>query len=158
MIDIRRSAFMETIDMLINEIESEVLKAKKAAFSNSDIVINKAVLLDLISRFRASYPLVLREATQIKKERDDIIEKAEKYANETMDKAEEQAKRLMAETEVYARAKAEAEAMQREAEENYHKMDYEPRSLAFNILDGVEKTIKDSLGIINDRKRNLVQE
>lgn len=158
MIDIRRSAFMETIDMLINEIESEVLKAKKAAFSNSDIVINKAVLLDLISRFRASYPLVLREATQIKKERDDIIEKAEKYANETMDKAEEQAKRLMAETEVYVRAKAEAEAMQREAEENYHKMDYEARSLAFNILDGAEKTIKDSLGIINDRKRKLVEE
>ena len=149
---------METIDMLINEIESEVLKAKTAAFSNSDIVINKAVLLDLISRFRASYPLVLREATQIKKERDDIIEKAEKYANETMDKAEEQAKRLMAETEVYARAKAEAEAMQREAEENYHKMDYEARSLAFNILDGAEKTIKDSLGIINDRKRKLVEE
>lgn len=79
---------METIDMLINEIESEVLKAKKAAFSNTDIVVNKAVMLDLISRFRASYPLVLREATQIKKERDDIMQKAEAYANETMDKAE----------------------------------------------------------------------
>lgn len=149
---------METIDMLINEIESEVLKAKKAAFSSSDIVINKAVLLDLISRFRASYPLVLREATQIKKERDDIIEKAEKYANETMDKAEGQAKRLMTETEVYSRAKAEAEAMQREAEENYHKMDYEARSLAFNILDSAEKSMKDSLDIINDRKRKLVEE
>ena len=149
---------METIDMLINEIESEVLKAKKAAFSSSDIVINKAVLLDLISRFRASYPLVLREATQIKKERDDIIEKAEKYANETMDKAEEQAKRLMTETEVYSRAKAEAEAMQREAEENYHKIDYEARSLAFNILDSAEKSMKDSLDIINDRKRKLVEE
>ena len=135
-----------------------MLKAKKAAFSNSDIVINKAVLLDLISRFRASYPLVLREATQIKKERDDIIEKAEKYANETMDKAEEQAKRLMTETEVYTRAKAEAEAMQREAEENYHKMDYEARSLAFNILDSAEKAMKDGLGIINDRKRKLVEE
>ena len=115
-------------------------------------------MLDLISRFRASYPLVLREATQIKKERDEIIEKAEKYANETMDKAEEQAKRLMTETEVYARAKAEAEAMQREAEENYHKMDYEARSLAFNILDSAEKSMKDSLGIINDRKRKLVEE
>ena len=149
---------METIDMLINEIESEVLKAKKAAFSNTDIVVNKAVLLDLISRFRASYPLVLREATQIKKERDESIEKAEKYANETMDTAEEQAKRLMTDTEVYARAKAEAEAMQREAEENYHKMDYEARSLAFNILDSAEKSMKDSLGIINDRKRKLVEE
>ena len=149
---------METIDMLINEIESEVLKAKKAAFSNTDIVINKAVLLDLISRFRASYPLVLREATQIKKERDDIIAKAEAYANDTMDKAEARAKQLMTETEVYNRAKAEAEQMQREAEENYHKMDYEARSLAFNILDGAEKSMRDGLSIINDRKRALVEQ
>ncbi len=149
---------METIDMLINEIESEVLKAKKAAFSNTDIVINKAVLLDLISRFRASYPLVLREATQIKKERDDIIAKAEAYANDTMDKAEARAKQMMTETEVYNRAKAEAEQMQREAEENYHKMDYEARSLAFNILDGAEKSMRDGLSIINDRKRALVEQ
>lgn len=148
---------METIDMLINEIESEVLKAKKAAFSNTDIVINKAVMLDLISRFRASYPLVLREATQIKKDRDDIIKKAENYANETMDKAEEQAKQLMTETEVYKRAKAEAEAMQREAEENYRKMDYDARSLAFNILDSAEKSLKDSLNVINGNKRKLVE-
>lgn len=149
---------METIDMLINEIESEVLKAKKAAFSNTDIVINKAVLLDLISRFRASYPLVLREATQIKKERDDIIAKAEAYANDTMDKAEAKAKQMMTETEVYNRAKAEAEQMQQEAEENYHKMDYEARSLAFNILDTAEKSMRDGLGIINDRKRALVEQ
>ena len=149
---------METIDMLINEIESEVLKAKKAAFSNTDIVINKAVLLDLISRFRASYPLVLREATQIKKERDDIIAKAEAYANDTMDKAEARAKQMMTETEVYNRAKTEAEHMQREAEENYHKMDYEARSLAFNILDGAEKSMRDGLSIINDRKRALVEQ
>ena len=149
---------METIDMLINDIESEVLKAKKAAFSNTDIVINKAVLLDLISRFRASYPLVLREATQIKKERDDIIAKAEAYANDTMDKAEARAKQMMTETEVYNRAKTEAEQMQREAEENYHKMDYEARSLAFNILDGAEKSMRDGLSIINDRKRALVEQ
>lgn len=148
---------METIDMLINEIESEVLKAKKAAFSNTDIVINKAVMLDLISRFRASYPLVLREATQIKKDRDDIIQKAENYANETMDKAEEQAKQLMTENEVYKRAKAEAEAMQHEAEENYRKMDYDARSLAFNILDSAEKSLKDSLNVINGNKRKLVE-
>lgn len=148
---------METIDMLINEIESEVLKAKKAAFSNTDIVINKAVLLDLISRFRASYPLVLREATQIKKDRDDIIQKAENYANETMDKAEGQAKSLMTETEVFKRAKAEAEAMQHEAEENYRKMDYDARSLAFNILDTAEKSLKESLNVINSNKRKLVE-
>jgi len=55
----------------------------------------------------------LREATQIKKERDDIIAKAEAYANDTMDKAEAQAKLLMTDTEVYKRAKTEAEAILR---------------------------------------------
>lgn len=100
----------------------------------------------------------MREATQIKKERDDIIAKAEAYANDTMDKAEARAKQMMTETEVYNRAKTEAEQMQREAEENYHKMDYEARSLAFNILDGAEKSMRDGLSIINDRKRALVEQ
>ena len=53
---------METIEMLINELESEVLKAKKATFSNTDIVINRSTVLDLLSRIRANYPNALKEA------------------------------------------------------------------------------------------------
>lgn len=149
---------METIDMLINEIESEVLKAKKATFSPTDIVLNRQVMLDLITRFRASYPIVLKEAEQIKKERDDILAKAEAYANKTMDTAEQNARALMSETEVLKKATAEAQAMRAEAEENYRKMDYEARSLAFNILDSAEKSIKEGLNVINDRKRKLIED
>lgn len=147
---------METVDMLINEIESEVLKAKRATFSNTDIVINRQVMLDLVTRLRASYPIVLKEAEQIKKERDDILEKAEAYANKTMDAAEEKARAMMSDTEVLKKAAAEADAMRAEAEENYRKMDYQARSLAFNILDSAEKTIKDGLNTIADRKRKLI--
>lgn len=149
---------METIEMLINEIESEVLKAKRVAFSGSDVAVNRAAMLDLISRFRASYPLVLKEASQIKKERDEILEKAQAYANDTMDKAEAHARELISETEIIRRAEEEAAAMRREAEDNYRKMDYEARSLAFNILDSAEKSIKEGVGIINDRKRKLIEE
>lgn len=149
---------METIDMLINEIESEILKAKRATFSNTDIVLNRQVMLDLVTRFRASYPIVLKEAEQIKKERDDILAKAEAYANKTMDAAEQNARALMSETEVLKKATEEAEAMRAEAEENYRKMDYQARSLAFNILDSAEKTIKDGLNLISDRKRKLIEE
>ena len=148
---------METVDMLINEIESEVLKAKRATFSNTDIVINRQVMLDLVTRLRASYPIVLKEAEQIKTERDDILEKAEAYANKTMDAAEEKARAMMSDTEVLKKAAAEADAMRAEAEENYRKMDYQARSLAFNILDSAEKTIKDGLNTIADRKRKLIE-
>ena len=105
--------------MLIGEIESEILKAKRATFSNTDIVVNRQVMLDLVTRLRASYPIVLKEAEQIKKERDDILSKAEAYANKTMDAAEENAKILMSDTEVLKKATAEAQAMNAEAEGPY---------------------------------------
>ena len=148
---------METIEMLIGEIESEILKAKRATFSSTDIVVNRQVMLDLVTRLRASYPIVLKEAEQIKKERDDILSKAEAYANKTMDAAEENAKIMMSDTEVLKKATAEAQAMNAEAEEHYRKMDYEARSLAFNILDTAEKSILDGLSLIKPRKRKLVE-
>lgn len=149
---------METIDMLINEIESEILKAKRATFSTTDIVLNRQVMLDLITRLRASYPIVLKEAAQIKKDRDDILAKAEAYANKTMDAAEEQARQMMSESEVLKKAAEEADAMRAEAEENYRKMDYQARSLAFNLLDSAEKVMKEGISTIADRKRKLVEE
>ena len=149
---------METIDMLINEIESEILKAKRATFSTTDIVLNRQVMLDLVTRLRASYPIVLKEAAQIKKDRDDILAKAEAYANKTMDAAEEQARQMMSESEVLKKAAEEADAMRAEAEENYLKMDYQARSLAFNLLDSAEKVMKEGISTIADRKRKLVEE
>lgn len=149
---------METIDMLINEIESEILKAKRATFSTTDIVLNRQVMLDLVTRLRASYPVVLKEAAQIKKDRDDILAKAEAYANKTMDAAEEQARQMMSESEVLKKAAEEADAMRAEAEENYRKMDYQARSLAFNLLDSAEKVMKEGISTIADRKRKLVEE
>ena len=136
---------METIDMLLNEMESEILKAKKVAFSSTDIAVNRQAMLDLLTRFRASYPIVLKEAEQIKKERDDILTKAEAYANKTMDAAEERARELIAASEITRRATEEAESMREEAKKNYIKMDYEARALAFNILDSstAEKYIRN---------------
>ena len=147
---------METIDMLIGEIESEILKAKRATFSTTDIVVNRQVMLDLVTRLRASYPIVLKEAEQIKKEHDDILSKAEAYANKTMDAAAERAREMIAESEITRRATEEAESMREEAKKSYIKMDYEARALAFNILDSVEKQFNENLKTIADRKRRLV--
>ena len=48
--------------------------------------------------------------------------------------------------------------MRAEAEENYRKMDYQARSLAFNLLDSAEKVMKEGISTIADRKRKLVEE
>lgn len=149
---------METIEALINEIEGEILRAKKAAFSNTDIVINRQTMLSIITRFRTSYPVCLKEAEQIKKERDEIISKAENYANELMDKAEEQAKEMVAETAIVKNATAEAESIRAQADSDYNRIEYDARATAFSILDRAEKSLAESQQIIQDRKRKLVEE
>ncbi len=149
---------MDSIDMLINELQSLALQAKKVPFSNTDIMLNKSDLIELVSRFRESYPQIIRESNQVVKERDEILKKAEKYANETMDAAEAHAKNLVTNTEIMKKAEADALIMRQEAEENYRKLDYEARSLAYNILDKAEQSVKEGLSIINDRKRKLIED
>ncbi|MBR2955675.1 MAG: hypothetical protein IKC54_00575 [Clostridia bacterium] len=148
---------METIESLLNEIESEVLRAKKAPFSSTDVLLNKQTMLSLINRFRGAYPSALREAEQIKKDRDNVINKANEYAESICDNAEKQVKTLIAETEIMRRAKEDADLLRNEAQQNYEKMDYEARVLAFNILDNAEKALSESMNIINGRKRKLVE-
>ena len=148
---------METIESLLNEIESEVLRAKKAPFSSTDVLLNKQTMLSLINRFRGAYPSALREAEQIKKDRDNVINKANEYAESICDNAEKQVKTLIAETEIMRRAKEDADLLRNEAQQNYEKMDYEARVLAFNLLDNAEKALSESMNIINGRKRKLVE-
>jgi len=66
-------------------------------------------------------------------------------------------KEMVDQTDIIKRAKEDATAMRVEAEENYKRSDYESRALAFQILDGAEKTLVDSLNIITEKKRTLIE-
>lgn len=148
---------MDTLDNLINELESEVHTAKKATFS-SDILLDKAKLLELVSRMRNSLPYIITEARQIKENEEKIIQDAKNYAEQTMKDANEQAQNIISQTEIIKRATEDARAMREEAEENYKRRDYDTRALSYQILDGVEKALADSINIINDKKRKLIED
>lgn len=148
---------METIESLLNEIEGEILRAKKVTFSQTDIIVNRQAMLSLINRFRGAYPSALREAEMIKRDRDEIIDKANAYAEEICDKAEKQVKALVADTEIMRQAKQDAESLRSEAQETYNKMDYDARAVAFSILENAEKAMVESLNIINANKRKIVE-
>ncbi len=148
---------MDTLDNLINELESEVHTAKKATFS-SDILLDKAKLLELVSRMRNSLPYIITEARQIKENEEKIIQDAKNYAEQTMKEANEQAQSIISQTEIIKRATEDARAMREEAEENYKRRDYDTRALSYQILDSVEKALADSINIINDKKRKLIED
>ena len=148
---------MDTLDLLLNELETEVHKAKKATFS-SDIMMDKNRLLELISRMRNSLPQVINEARGIKENEEKILSDAKAYADNVMADANEKARLAISQTEIIRQATEDARAMREEAEENYKRKDYDSRALSYQILDNVEKVLADSINLINDKKRKLIEE
>jgi vacuolar-type H+-ATPase subunit H len=148
---------MDNIEMLINEIESELLKAKKSAFSSTQVLVDKHLMLDLVSRLRSALPPVIRDAARVMRDHDGIIAQANDYAKKTLENAQAEAAKLISESEIVLRAREDAERMLSEADENYRKMDYDARFLAYKILDENEKMLKDFIAQIAENKKKLAE-
>lgn len=148
---------METIEMLINELDSEVLQAKNAPFSKTDIVLNKDKMLEIIARLRRSYPTALKEAYEIVEQKDKYLSDAEAYANSIMDDAEKQHQQMLEENAITLQAKSYAEQIKKEAIDFYDKTDYDARVSSFNLLDDIENLLSNTLQIINENKQKLIK-
>ncbi len=149
---------METIEMLINELESNLLKAKRSMFSSTDVVVNRAVVLDIVSRIRTNYPAALREAAQIKQNEEKIIRQAEADADNILRQANEQAQQMVASSEITRRAQAQAQNLNDQVNDQCRQMDYDTRKFAFGLLNNVEASMRDSLKMIAEQKDKLLNQ
>ncbi len=92
---------------LIDRIEELVDNAKGVPFTNQKMVEPDA-LYDIIDEIRAQYPDELKQARWIVKERQEMLEEAEKEANRVLEEARERAQALANEQEVVRLAEAQA--------------------------------------------------
>lgn len=92
---------------LIDKLEDLIATGKKVPLTNS-VVVNEKDLYDIIDEIRATLPDELKQARWIVKERQEMIEEAEKEANRIIEEAREKANALAAETEVVKRAEKQA--------------------------------------------------
>ncbi len=92
---------------LIDKLEDLIATGKKVPLTNS-VVVNEKDLYDIIDEVRATLPDELKQARWIVKERQEMIEEAEKEANRIIEDAREKANMLAAETEVVKRAEKQA--------------------------------------------------
>jgi cell division septum initiation protein DivIVA len=92
---------------LIDKLEDLIATGKKVPLTNS-VVVNEKDLYDIIDEVRATLPDELKQARWIVKERQEMIEEAEKEANRIIEESRERANALAAETEVVKRAEKQA--------------------------------------------------
>ena len=86
------------------------------------VVVDRRRLLDLVDQMRAALPNEIREADDILKRRNDIIEHAEEEAKIKLRRVEEQADDILSNESIVKAAQARAEMLVREAEARGDRM------------------------------------
>jgi cell division septum initiation protein DivIVA len=92
---------------LIDRIEELIDNAGGVPFSNNKR-IDPDKVYEIIDEVRAQYPDELKQARWIVKERQEMLEEAEKEANRILEEARDRAQALANETEVVRLAEAQA--------------------------------------------------
>jgi len=92
---------------LIDRIEEIVDNARTVPFRSSKMVDADKVY-EIVDEIRAQYPDELKQARWIVKERQEMLEEAEKEANRILEEARDRAQALANETEVVRLAEAQA--------------------------------------------------
>ncbi len=148
---------MEAIDMLLNDLESEILKAKKATFSNTDIVVNRKQLLDLVSRIRQSLPQVIQDAMRITRDQNEIIASANAYAQTAMENADARLQNAVDENEVSKKAEERANQIVGKAQEEYNRIIIDARNHSYTLLASAEQQLAHLLDVVHESMNNLSQ-
>jgi cell division septum initiation protein DivIVA len=86
------------------------------------VVVDRRRLLDLVDQMRAALPNEIREADDILKRRNEIIEHAEEEAKIKLRRVEEQADDILSNESIVKAAQARAEMLVREAEARGDRM------------------------------------
>lgn len=124
---------------------STLVESARAMPMSASCVVNRAQVLDLLDEARGLLPTSLAQADDVLADREDIVAAAKVSAAEIIARADEEARLLVSEHEVYRVAVAEAEAVRADADAEARRMrretdDYVDAKLA-NFEVALHKTI-----------------
>lgn len=119
---------------LVDRLEDLVAEGKKVPLTAS-VMVNEQKIYDLIDEIRASFPDEIKQARWIVKERQEMLDEAEKEANRALEEARMKAEELADEKEVVRIAETKADqvldqARQQEREIRLGAEDYADEMLA----------------------------
>jgi F0F1-type ATP synthase membrane subunit b/b' len=119
---------------LIDRIEELIDNGRNVPFSNGRIV-DADKIYEIIDEIRAQFPDELKQARWIVKERQEMVEEAEKEANRILEEARDRAQALAADQEIVKLAESQAaeildNARAREREIRLGAEDYADEMLA----------------------------
>jgi cell division septum initiation protein DivIVA len=147
-------ARLQQMDELIQEAKSMPL--------SSSVLVNREELLEVLDAAKAELPEEIKQARWIVKDREELLTKARKSGEATIQKAQQERARMVSQEEVVRAAGEEAERILTEAREQARQIrleaeDYVDAKLAqFEIVLGkTQKELARSIGQVQRGREKL---
>ncbi len=129
------------IEELINELDEIVINAMPLPMTNGKCIINKEEFKDIIQDIRLAIPSEIKQGKNIVADRNEIVAKARKEAEDIIEKAKKDANKLLGENEIMKLATMKATEMITNANAKAKEM----KAMANDYSDSVLAQMEESL-------------
>ncbi len=140
---------------LIDRIEEIVDEGRTIPFSSSKLV-DPDKIFEIIDEIRANFPDELKQARWIVKERQEMLEEAEKEANRILEEARDRAAAIASEQEIVKLAEQQAAAILDNAREKEREIRLGAEDYADEMLANLEVNLGKLLTAVQ-RARDRLQ-
>jgi cell division septum initiation protein DivIVA len=136
------------------QMEQLLAEARPVPLSAS-VMVNRKDFEDVIDDIRASLPEELRQSRWVIKERDEVLEQAEREAEQTLADAKTEATRLTSETEVVRQSQRHAERILEEAREQSRVLRLEAEDYVDSKLANFEIVLAKTMRSVEKGRERL---
>ncbi len=144
---------------LIDKLEDYITTAKKVPLTNT-VIIDEQKVYEIIDQIRANFPDEIKQARWVVKERDEMMEEANKESKKIIEDADKNAKEVVSENEIVKLA----EKQSNEILENARNKEREVRLSAEDYADEMLANLEVNLGKLltavqrgRDRLQNKIE-
>jgi len=145
---------MESLLDYLDQIE-DILDASKSIPFTNKISIEKDRIYDVMNEIRLNLPTELRHAQRIIEDHDKIVAEARTKAASLLKEAEDEAKLLTEEHEIYRRANESATDLLEESKKSARELRLNAMYYADEILEKTENMVQETMDNLAEQSRQV---
>lgn len=145
---------MKSIE-IIEELLEHVKQARSVPLSKDGALVNRHEVIELLEKLRAELPDDVQVANEILDAKESVIDEGRRAAEALIDKAKDQARRLISEHSVLAQAQREAQGLLQNAESEVEKMRLETNNYIDARLANFEVALNKTLTAVKRGREKM---
>ena len=130
-----------SVEEVLSTLYEMVQDAWSLPLSADKCVLERDKVLDLLDEITNQMPGEIKQAKTIVESRNEVITNAKREAESIRRQAEQRAKQMISEEEVYQQARAQAAEMIKNAQEKIHEL----RQVTYTYVDDAMKRTEESI-------------